>query len=76
MSPEIESQKWKGVFGENHYRKKYKATVSDIMNDRHLILVGRKYSDCEVYGSYGTHFIAIDMISWYQEAWDGLKGLV
>ena len=74
--PELESQKWRRIFGETRYSKKDKATGNGIMNDRHLILMGGRDSDYEVSGRYGTHFIALDMSPCYREAWDGLKWLV
>ena len=61
VSPELESHKWRGVFGETRYSKKEKATGSDIMNDRHSILMGGRDSDYEVSGPYCVHFSALNM---------------
>ena len=64
MSPELESQKWREVFGYTCYRKKDKSTGSDKTNDRHLVIMGERDSDYEFYWPYGTHFIALYMSPW------------
>ena len=68
VSPKIENQKRRGIFGETHYIKKYKGTGSEIINGRYLIVVGGRDSDYEVSGPCGTNFIMMYMSPWYQEA--------